>query len=464
MNTTLAWEIKKLFIDRTFKAALLLFVLFSCLSMVYGKTQLQRQHQTLDRLGRVVRESDEVYFKTRFEGEEEMGRAHYYLSQATEHRALPEGALSLGQRDLHSYHQVYRLRSLYGNLFDAGFENPTQSAAGHFDFSFVLVLLLPLVIIANSYDLLSSESERGTLKLLRTSGASIARLLAIKVLVRFGALTSISLALLTLGMLYVQAPLGSWLSWALVLMSYLMFWFGVAAFVMSFAWSTARNAGVYLGIWALLTLVGPTLVSISLPREATLNGAAITITARQEINKGWDRDKKLTLERAIAYDPIYRDAPILEERYTWAWYYAMHDSGDAAVSEQAKQYFEGLEKREEQSFQWSLLLPPVRAQLLFDQLAGTGLTAHIDYCRFVQNSREDMRQKYLPAVFAEKKVTPEELLKLHDELPSLKYTPQRDTKSMAYLLQFLALGLLSGGLGLASISQIEKRLRKWEDC
>lgn len=447
------------FKDNQFKLALVLFFCCGVLSVFYGKTQVDRQTAVMDQLGRWVRESNEAYFEERFKDDENIGRAHYYLSQATAHRPLPQAALSLGQRDVHSYHHSFRLRSLYTNLFDGGFENPSRAAAGHFDLAFVLVFLLPLTIIASTYDLFAREQESKTLTLLRSSGTPLGSILAAKFGARWLVTALLLTVLISLGFVAAGAAPAHLVSWLLVGLLYQCFWFGVAALVVGRAWGSSRAAGTLLGLWTLLAIVFPTLLNLLLPREATQNGASLAIVCRQVINEGWDIEKSVTLERASRLDSRYEQAPIDSDKFTWSWYYAMHDAGDQVVEQSANEYFEGLQAKDQKAFRYSILAAPVRAQLLFDRLAATDLATHLEYYRFVKSSREQMRQRSLPRVFQEEKLSKQELLSLHDDLPVLQFHPPSPRGLGRGLAEFFALTLLVVVLGAWSIRRIEHALR-----
>jgi len=453
------WEFKRTLRNRVFLTASALLCLFVLTAFGYGRSQINKQLQVIDRLERLITESDQVYFQERFKDEEQLGRACYYLSQSTAHKPLPEASLSLGQRDLHSYHQIVRLRTLYAHLFDSGFSNPSQAAAGHFDLAFVLVFLLPLLVISLTFDTLSADAERRTLPLLRVSGLPLGKLVAGRLAVRFLLFGGLTLTLVGLSLMGCGAPLQSLAPWLTVTVAYLLFWFGLAGAVCSLGWSSTRNAGALLGLWTCLTLVGPAVLNLCLPRDAIKSGASITIRARQVVNDGWDIDKEITAKAAVGVDPRYAEAPILQEKFSWSWYYAMHDAGDAAVQEQAADYFRNLEENYRRSLSWSLLFPTVRMQLLLEEFSGTDLLSHLDYYLFVKQSRQDMRDELLPRVFSEETVTKRQLLKLHDELPMKVYEPKRARLWSREVLEFLLLSLLMAATSLILLHGVERSLR-----
>ncbi|NIP70531.1 MAG: ABC transporter permease subunit, partial [Planctomycetales bacterium] len=57
-------------------------------------------------------------------------------------------------------------------------------AAGSFDVAFVLIFVLPIFIVALTFDLLSKEKEQGTLALVLAHGVSVQTYVAAKVTAR----------------------------------------------------------------------------------------------------------------------------------------------------------------------------------------------------------------------------------------------------------------------------------------
>jgi ABC-2 type transport system permease protein len=76
----------------------------------------------------------------------------------------PQRLLAAGMSDLQP--DAWRL-TLYGKEArgDSEFENPVNLVFGAFDLAFVLAFLLPLLVIALSFNLISGEREQGTLAL-----------------------------------------------------------------------------------------------------------------------------------------------------------------------------------------------------------------------------------------------------------------------------------------------------------
>ncbi|RZK58689.1 MAG: ABC transporter permease, partial [Hymenobacter sp.] len=99
-------------------------------------------------------------------------------------------ALAAGQSGVQPwYYKVYVTKKQY-LVHESEIDNSFLQFIGAFDFSFVVVYLLPLLIIVFTYNILSAEKEQGTWVLLKTSNQSIARLLLGRLAIRFGLFTA----------------------------------------------------------------------------------------------------------------------------------------------------------------------------------------------------------------------------------------------------------------------------------
>ncbi|SNR84200.1 ABC-2 type transport system permease protein [Methylobacillus rhizosphaerae] len=184
---------------------------------------------------------------------------------------LPTLALSplaFGQSDmLPNYYKVTD-RSKASFMYDTEIENPWNLLSGHFDITFVLVYLFPLIIFALSYNLLTVEREQGTLRMLLSQPLSLAILVAGKLLVRALPVLLIMavLPLLLLGVLRPQLfqadQLPAVLGWLGLVLAYGGFWFALALLVNIIGRSSATNALALMAAWVLFVLVIPVVLNI----------------------------------------------------------------------------------------------------------------------------------------------------------------------------------------------------------
>jgi ABC-2 type transport system permease protein len=140
---------------------------------------------------------------------------------------------------------------------------------GRFDPAFVLIYLYPLFILALSYDVLAQERDDRTLALMLAHPVRLAEIPRGKIAARAAAALA-PLAVLTLVGVCVGIARGAdatttigLLMWLLLGAAYSAFWFAVGLAVISGGGSATLNAIRLLAIWLVLTIVVPSLVSVT---------------------------------------------------------------------------------------------------------------------------------------------------------------------------------------------------------
>jgi ABC-2 type transport system permease protein len=116
---------------------------------------------------------------------------------------LPPGDLALvsfGQSDLLPYYYRVTMTKKQSLYHAEEIENAAILYNGNFDVAFVIVYLLPLLIIALSYNVVASEQEQGTLAMLLASNARFDSLVLTKYVFRFALLTGIFTVMLLAGL------------------------------------------------------------------------------------------------------------------------------------------------------------------------------------------------------------------------------------------------------------------------
>ncbi|HMR73714.1 MAG TPA: ABC transporter permease subunit [Polyangiaceae bacterium] len=186
--------------------------------------------------------------------------------------ALPAGPLAVvavGQRDVLPQTVLLTTKPRVLESETSSADGPLRQSNGPFDLSFVFVFLLPLIVIALSYDLLSSERERGTLSLVLSQPVALTRFVLSKALQRAALLLAIVLAFALVAPLLARAsftapgaPLRLALYAGLVTL-YTLFWLSLALFVNTWGRSSAANALSLVGLWLALLVVVPGLASVT---------------------------------------------------------------------------------------------------------------------------------------------------------------------------------------------------------
>ena len=154
--------------------------------------------------------------------------------------------ISIGQSDLFEH---ITQSKIYGDNFANTYtelSSPIQLLFGSFDIAFVIIYILPLIIIAFSYNVLSNEKEYGTIKLLASQPISLFTWLMQKIGLRFFWFTMITISILLITLIIngfdFTNNFGGLLKMLLLVVSYILFWFAIAFTVNIAIGNSAKNA------------------------------------------------------------------------------------------------------------------------------------------------------------------------------------------------------------------------------
>lgn len=287
---------------------------------------------------------------------------------------LPPGAmasLSIGQADAYPYtadvvalgDQTQLLRHVWSDI-----GNPAAQAAGRFDLAFVIVFLLPLVILAATFDLWSRERERGIAALVLSQPMAVGRLIALK------ALTRGVVVLLPAAVIITAVAAGSGATrpaglavLALIVFAYGSFWLALAVLIACFARRTTEAAIAAGALWLLIVVMAPSLalaaVNLRVPppsqmQLATNVKAQLAETARHQSL------------RHSTQPPVPRSpSPRIPDAVRVA--FADLVMADQALAPMIAAHAQAEDVRRRALDRMRLLLPSVAVQDALDRLAGS---------------------------------------------------------------------------------------------
>ena len=145
------------------------------------------------------------------------------------------------------------------------FANPTLLGAGGFDLTFLVVALLPLVMIAASFDILAGERERGRLKIIAAQAGDVRASVWKRLLLRNGAIWAVFSLTALAALLIAPAPglsgarLAHFAAWLAVCWAYGAFWFSLIAFTVAFVRRSEAAAGALFSLWAVFVFAVPAI-------------------------------------------------------------------------------------------------------------------------------------------------------------------------------------------------------------
>jgi ABC-2 type transport system permease protein len=290
----------------------------------------------------------------------------------------PQSLLATGVSDLQP--DAWRL-TLMGKEArgDSEFENPVNLAFGAFDLAFVLAFLLPLLVIALSFNLVSGEREQGTLALQWAQPVATGRLFFMKMLARFALLAGLTLLVTLPALLWAGISLASAAAWQTVGVAvlYALFWFFVALGVNLRGGSSAQNALVCIGAWLLFTLVMPALVNMVAEKVNPVPSRAGYQNAQRDLDNRLEASREKRLADYYKQHPQYTQKKEAEKEWQ-DWYredFALMDF-EKKVRDSLEQQYEG--RAEAQSAfaeQLTVLSPALSVYRQLTDLAGTSRRA-----------------------------------------------------------------------------------------
>ncbi len=331
----------------------------------------------------------------------EAGELLYYLAFPAPQPTSPLSALASGRAAVETASLRIRLLALEGQLYEHETLNPRLAAAGHLDLGFVLIALLPLFVIAITYDIVSGERERGTWQMARLF-ARPRRLVAAKVGARMILVAGLAMSLVLIGMLLAGIDADGRAGWAVALIAlHTLFWFALCLGVAGGRRSSTTNAMILVGVWVALTFLAPAVLSLA---NAILHpvpeALELTVRQRQGYHEAWDLPKAATMEGFFEDYPDWSDQTVPEDEFTWAWYYAMNHRGDRAARDASHAYRDILARRDEWARRWSLLVPPLATQIALDRLSSADLGTQLAYQEAVRRYHERLKAHFQPLLFA----------------------------------------------------------------
>jgi ABC-2 type transport system permease protein len=282
------------------------------------------------------------------------------------------------------------------------YENPVNLTVGAFDLAFVLTFLLPLFVIALTFNLISGEREQGTLALLRAQPLGTGRLFTFKMLARFGLLAAVVVTFLLAALAWAGVSLFSAAAWQAVgaTLLYTLFWFGAVLAINLAGQSSAFNALAALGLWLLLVVVAPALVNMVVDQSRPLPTRASYLNARRAADTYVKSREDSLLTDFYSRRPDLTRKPDAEksDRDWWLEAFVMDDF-QAMIKDRIKADYERrVSAQADLAYQLMVCSPALAYQYQLTQIARTGrsaLAANEQYIRAQQNDWSQLfRKKY----------------------------------------------------------------------
>jgi ABC-2 type transport system permease protein len=385
----------------------LIFLLIICfISLLIGQQFQEKQEKNIKEA--TIYQKEHIARNVAFH-KDEMGLLLYYIKFSLVNKTLPINSLAIGQRDVNPSIQSITIRGLEGQKYDTELNNPNNLLSGNIDFSFILIYLFPLLIIAFSYNLVSEEKESGTWKIVATQTENtffyILKLFYIRILSFIVLLTIV----LFIAVFFLNIPLNQSLFTFYELgILYILFWFAVCFFIVSLQKHSNFNAVILLTIWLFLIIILPATINTYIVNKFPIPEALeLTVKQRNAYHEKWDMDKKFTMDKFYSHYPQFKVYPLPDKEFSWLWYYAMQQAGDDDSAKQSQELENKLQQRNNASQLIAQFIPTLHTQIQLNEIAQSDLGNQLLFLKETKLFHEKMRLYFYPKIFDNTQVSKE---------------------------------------------------------
>lgn len=455
-TNNLLYEIKLLLRSNWLTFLLISIVLFFAFATFNGKQNVTKRIDDISKMQEDLHQKDSVMLATltKIEKGEKISLPYWQLPSepmavGNRHPRLaimqPEALsfLSTGQSDMYTH---FKSPIVYGNNFALDYTemvNPVQLLFGNFDLAFVIIYILPLLIIAFSFNILSKEKELGTLRLLGTQPISIVTWLLQKMFIRYIVFTVIIIitlfVIITIFSGNAFSHPSKLLALTFIVAGYILFWFVIAAIVNIKINNSSKNALTLVGIWLLIILILPTTINqIGNSLYPTPSRLKMVNEIRQIKKENEDKQNDILNEYLRNHPELVQDNA--DQKFSfWHKYFASEKVMEEKAKPLLAAYDSQLLKQQRLIGVFKFISPAILMQQSLNNIAGTSEKHYNDYKKQVFEFSETWRNYLVPMLFKQEKFT----VANYNELPKYVYK-NRVTNNVWFnsLLMLLITGLI----------------------
>lgn len=400
MNSTIyRLEFKLFFRNKAAISGILILLISGFAGLYFGKKFIRQQDLVIEKASRMQQEQTSTNIK-HFGKDPGLLLYHNKFSMVN----VPDrwAAFANGQRDINPYLLSVTMLAVEGQIYDTDLSNPSTLLLGNMDLAFVFIFLFPLVIIAFTYSLLSSDQESGVWALVKSQSGNLMQVLSRKLSIRIITIYAVATILMISAVFYLHLPVDLRFLLVLILLSlYLLFWFSLSFWVISLGKSSNYNAVLLISFWVVLNVIAPAMLNVWLTQKYPVPEALETLVKQREgYHEKWDIDKSKTMDKFYQHYPQFKQYAFPADlNFSWYWYYAMQQMGDDEALAGARSMSEKLVKRHQFTNLTALFLPGIQTQLRLNELAGSDLENHLSFQKAVKAYHEKIRLYFYPLIF-----------------------------------------------------------------
>ncbi|WP_067147812.1 DUF3526 domain-containing protein [Pseudotamlana agarivorans] len=328
-----------------------------------------------------------------------VGMGNYYGGIYLTSKPAPLAVISNGQSDIFPYYTKINISSTNAGKDNDNFENPLNIATGGFDLAFVFVFILPLLIIAFSYNILSSEKEQGTLRLLLSMPINIKLWLLKKIVFRYVFIVLLISVLLSVSLILVGVNIlnDAYLSVLLGIALYTLFWFALAFFINLLNKSSSQNIIFLLGTWLLFVMIIPSIVNIVSSSIYPSPSRVEYVTAKRDIEKDFEKKEEAVLQKYYEENPSEKEnkgETTNRVRAYWDKNFILLDEKRKFMNAFESKFENQSTKQRALANSLSWLSPAILLQNTMNKIAGTDTQHYLDFQKKAVNFQKEWTQYF----------------------------------------------------------------------
>lgn len=327
----------------------------------------------------------------------------------------PLAVLGIGQSDLYPYYFKVSTAGKDTFLNNDEIENPVHLLSGRFDAAFVMLYLYPLVILALSYNLISSEKEAGTLSLALSQPIALGRIVLGKALLRFSLVVALAAGLALAGAALGGVNLTDYDSlarlalWSAVVATYGLFWFALAVAVNAFGASSTTNAMALSGAWLALVLVIPSVLNVFAKVTHPVPSRVELVNALRTASRDATAEGSALLARYFEDHPDLVTANEAEIATASATSFAVQEEVDRRVQPVLDEFNTQLDAQQTLLDRYRYLSPAILAQSALHDISGTSPARYKHFLKLTDRFHDDWKAWFTPRVIQRARIGPAEI-------------------------------------------------------
>lgn len=338
----------------------------------------------------------------------------------------PMAYIATGQADLFTHYVKPTVSGDDAALNFTEMTSPVQLLFGSFDLAFVIIYLLPLLIIAFTYNVLSAERENGSLRLLASQPIRIQNWVFQKLGLRYFWLSILVIScllvvFLILGINSFQEPFTFLMLLGLIL-AYMLFWFALAFLVNLWVGSSSKNAVALLGLWVLIVLLLPSVLNQIGNVVYPMPSRNLMINEMRSMKAEVAKRQDEILDNFLREHPEYVINDTTQNRSFYHRYMASQKLVREEMEPIINSYEEQLQKQQDWIGKFKWLSPAIMVQESLNRMAGTSTKDYEDFRKQVIAFASTWREHFMPFLYNNQQFSQED----YANLPAFNY--EKETK------------------------------------